>query len=96
MKITSDKPLSSNILVTLRRAGYTPHAGYSGDSFVRPMSSGSRYPQFHLYVQSVSPLAMTLHLDQKTPTYGSQSAHGGEYEGLLVEQEAERIRALLS
>ena len=95
MKITADKPLSSNILVTLRRAGYAPHAGYSGDSFVRPMSAGARYPQFHLYVQSVSPLAMTLHLDQKAPTYGNQSAHGGEYEGSIVEQEAERISRIL-
>lgn len=95
MKITSDKPLASNILVTMRQLGYGPHQGRGEPSYVRPMSGGSRYPQFHIYVQSVSPLAMTLHLDQRAPTYGSQAAHGGEYEGEVVEREAARIRSLL-
>jgi hypothetical protein len=95
MKISSDKPLASNILVTLRRLGYSPHQGRSGDSFVKPMSGGSRYPQFHLYVQSTTPVAMTLHLDQKAPTYGDQASHGGEYEGPIVEAEAARIQASL-
>jgi hypothetical protein len=95
MKIASQKPLASNIVVTMRQLGYAPHDGRSGESFVRPMSGGSRYPQFHVYVQSVSPVAMTLHLDQRPATYGSQAAHGGEYDGEVVEREAARIRALL-
>lgn len=94
MKITSDKPLASNIVVTMRQLGYTPHQGRGEPSYVRPMS-GVHYPQFHVYVQSLSPLAMTLHLDQRAPTYGSQSAHGGEYDGPVVEAEAARIKALL-
>jgi hypothetical protein len=94
MKITSEKPLASNIVVTMRQLGYTPHQGRGEPSYVRPMS-GVRYPQFHIYVQSLSPLAMTLHLDQRAPTYGSQAAHGGEYEGPVVEAEAARIKALL-
>ena len=95
MKITSSKPLASNILMTMRQLGYSPHQGRATDSFVRPMSGGSRYPQFHIYVQSASPLAMTLHLDQRAPTYGHQAAHAGEYEGPVVEAEAARIQALL-
>lgn len=94
MKITSDKPLASNILVTMRQLGYSPHQGRGEASYVRPMS-GVRYPQFHIYVQSIGPLAMTLHLDQRAPTYGRQSAHGGEYDGPVVEAEAARIKDLL-
>ena len=36
-----------------------------------------------------------LHLDQKKPTYEGHVAHSGEYDGELVEEEAERIRRIL-
>jgi len=36
-----------------------------------------------------------LHLDQKKPSYKGSHAHSGEYDGKLVEEEAERIRQLL-
>lgn len=38
-------------------------------------------------------LMVNLHLDMKKPSYAGTSAHAGEYDGALVEQEAERIRA---
>ena len=38
---------------------------------------------------------INLHLDQKRPVYRGTSAHGGEYEGEVVEQEAARIISIL-
>lgn len=77
----------------VRRAGYGPDR--RGQSFVRKLSSAA-YPQFHLYVQeSENGWELNLHLDQKRPTYHPERAHAGEYEGEVVEREAERIRELL-
>ncbi|MFH1099149.1 MAG: hypothetical protein V1723_04525 [Candidatus Uhrbacteria bacterium] len=39
-------------------------------------------------------LQVNLHVDQKRPTYEGSHAHGGEYDGSLVEQEAARLRQL--
>ena len=69
--------------------------------FVRPPKG---YPRFHLYLKvdgsTNSPqigkdLIFNLHLDQKRPVYKGASAHSGEYEGEIIEKEAERIRTLL-
>jgi len=40
-------------------------------------------------------LIFNLHLDQKKPLYKGSSAHSGEYDSDLVENEAERIKRLL-
>lgn len=98
MKIHIEKSLHLNLTQALRRAGYTPHQGRAEDSFVCPLSSASRYPQFHLYINKSATdqqLILNLHLDQRAPTYGQNSAHGGEYEGEVVEQEAGRIEQIL-
>ena len=41
-------------------------------------------------------IEINLHLDQKKPSYEGAAAHSGEYEGELVEKEAERIKQILS
>jgi len=80
-----------NILSLARKAGYYALR----DSFVRPLER-SGYPRFHLYVkQEKDDLIFSLHLDQKRPVYKGVSAHAGEYEGKVVEQEAERIKQSL-
>ena len=37
-------------------------------------------------------MILTLHLDQKQPSYKGTSMHAGEYSGELVEKEAKRIK----
>jgi len=62
------------------------------DSFIRPLQS-SDYPRFHLYIEKrENELILNLHLDQKKPIYKGSPAHAGEYDGPVVEQEAQRIR----
>lgn len=87
---------SGNIYNLMRQAGYHPHetgeekAGES--SFARRLSN-SDYPRFHVYV-SHETHELNLHLDQKKPSYEGATAHSGEYEGELVEKEAERIKQI--
>ena len=88
------KNTEGNIVRLGRQLGYrflgtTENKEYS---FVRSVLSGD-YPRFHIYIkQDNSEIIFNLHLDQKKPSYKGSSAHGGEYEGELVEQEAQRIK----
>lgn len=88
---------NDTILTALRSWGYSPEriderTGEVGA--VRPLA-GMRYPRFHVYctvLEQERKTLVSLHLDHKQPSYGGTRAHGGEYGGLLVEEEAERIR----
>lgn len=64
-------------------------------SFVRPLS-GNPYPRFHLYLNKISDqtLSADLHLDQKKPSYEGAKAHSADYDGSILEQEAQRLRQL--
>ncbi len=85
-------------LFLLRRAGYgferkDPDTGE--DSFGRRLSAG-QFPKFHIYAHKEGDtLFVNLHLDQKKPTYEGSTAHSGEYDGGVVEQEAERIKFMI-
>lgn len=51
------------------------------------------YPRFHAYVEETATgFTVKLHLDQKKPSYEGFSAHSGEYDGVAVEREAQRLR----
>jgi hypothetical protein len=67
--------------------------------FSRPVegASASGYPRFHIYLkQEVSrETLINLHLDQKKPIYKGAVAHNAEYDGEVVEREAERIKKIL-
>ena len=66
-------------------------------SFVRPLER-SGYPRFHIYLnpdKKNKEITFNLHLDQKRPIYKGISAHSGEYEGKIVEAEAEKIKQIL-
>ena len=53
------------------------------------------YPRFHVYIkEDGDSVIFDLHLDQKRPIYEGVTAHSGEYDGEVVEREAERIRGL--
>ncbi len=64
-------------------------------SYARRFSAGE-YPRFHAYVDMHDDgFQVNLHVDQKKPSYGSHTAHSGEYDGELVEREGARIRQVI-
>lgn len=87
---------NENLANTMRTCGYAPDGLNlrTGElRFFRSLS-GRRYPRFHLYTtQHGDNVYMNLHIDQKQPSYQGTSAHSGEYEGPLVENEAQRIQS---
>ncbi len=96
MKIILEKP-NTTAKNFLRACGYleiaNPHK--AGEiSYARSLDAGRFYPRFHVYIESESQkkLTLTIHLDAKKPSYEGTTAHSGEYEGEIVEQEAERIK----
>ena len=99
MKITIANLTKSEAVTKIKRCGYAeikdPHTGQT--SFVRRLG-GYFYPRFHVYLEEdkSGQLFYTIHLDQKKPSYEGAKAHSGEYEGQLVEQEAERIKSSLA
>ncbi|NBS68099.1 hypothetical protein EBT31_04185 [bacterium] len=83
-----------NPLEALRRAGYFPFRDpQSGaQSFVCRLGPDF-YPRFHLYLkENDATITLSLHLDQKKASYGGAHMHNGEYEGVQVEKEMERIQ----
>lgn len=79
----------------MRKAGYyfLRRNEQKGElEFARPARG---YPRFHLFlIINDDTLFFKLHLDQKKPIYKGAPAHAGEYEGRVVEKEAERIKQI--
>lgn len=93
--ITNPPTHSRNLL---RRVGYALQAGRDREvSYVRRLSGGD-YPRFHVYVtrEESGVMEITLHLDEKKPSYEGFTAHSGQYEGEIVEQERQRILTTIS
>lgn len=83
--------LKDNLNSFLRSCGYMPFF----ESYIRILS-GAGYPRFHLYInENDKQYLLNLHIDQKRPSYGKETAHSGEYEGKVVEDEADRIVDLI-
>ena len=86
-----------NFITLMRKIGYFYLEEKTGPSFVRSLERGG-YPRFHIYLeidQKKAEIIFNLHLDQKRPIYKYAPAHAGEYEGKVVEIEAERIKQVL-
>ncbi|NQT49725.1 hypothetical protein HQ571_03470 [Candidatus Kuenenbacteria bacterium] len=65
-------------------------------SYTRKLGGGN-YPRFHVHlVEQKSFFEVSLHLDQKQESYSNTTAHSGEYEGKVVEDEARRITAVIA
>lgn len=91
------KKTGENLLGMARKAGYIPQKSTDAGemAFIRPIQRD--FPRFHLYIkEGVEEFNFNLHLDQKKPSYGRETAHSGEYEGELVTEESARIKQLLS
>lgn len=83
----------------LLRAGYheflDPNTGKI--SYIHRLGSNF-YPRFHVYIEERGAgKAISLHIDQKKPSYGGGShAHSGEYDGRVVEEELGRIKRFIA
>ena len=84
---------ADNLQNLVRDLGYRP-LGYTPDgelNCVRPL--GADYPRFHLYIrEGAESFTFSLHLDQKKPSYGRETAHSGDYDGPVVQEEVVRIQ----
>jgi hypothetical protein len=92
------KDIKDNALNVSRRIGYLMLGaeGVGVYNIVRKLS-GNHYPRFHVYLkQQGDHFHFSLHLDQKQPIYQGTHAHNGEYDGPVVETEADRIKNILS
>ncbi len=66
-------------------------------SYMRMLGSGTLYPRFHAYLEVYEGgFQVNIHLDQRQPSYKGTSAHGGEYEGEVVEREGARVFAMIT
>ena len=91
------KNISQSVNSIMRMIGYLPSYFQENGEFgvVRKLGGGD-YPRFHLYItQEGQNFSFNLHLDQKKPSYAGSAGHSGEYDGNLVEGEAQRIKQLL-
>lgn len=97
MNFTISKP-STHGRNLMRRAGYALHTNREGKvSYVKRIH-GDDYPRFHVYVHDEQPgisMELSLHLDEKRPSYEGSKAHSGDYDGPIVEQERDRILSTL-
>ena len=96
MKLDIKANLSAPDLI--RKIGYRPLPGNSAEYSAIRTAGGGDYPRFHIYMskgKEIGEFFINLHLDQKKPSYSGSHAHSGEYDGDLVEREAERIKIIL-
>lgn len=95
--IDKEKLGNNNIKVLMNRLGYYQHFDRNTNqvSYIRRFGRLD-YPRFHIYIdQRNNSLSFNLHLDEKKPSYQGYHAHSGEYEGDVVQAEAERIKGYL-
>ncbi len=97
-----DYPLSDDIQqnpkILMQRAGYhefiDPNTGET--SYIRRLTT-EFYPRFHVYVDETRKgRVVSLHIDQKHASYAGSKKHAGEYSGPIVEEELERIKAVIN
>lgn len=96
MKSKINGKLKNTIYNLMRDLGY--HFQGQDDKtkelgFARPKSG---YPRLHLFAKVENDdLLISLHLDQKKPVYDGATAHSGDYDGPVVENEMARIKQYL-
>ena len=81
----------------MRRAGYAYiHDRQSGqDSYIRLLTR-NYYPRLHCYIfEQGGQVTFNLHLDQRPTRYEGQTAHAGEYDSPLVQEEMDRLQNII-
>ncbi len=79
----------------IRRCGYGEYYDrrLQKISYMRRARMTDMFPRYHVYIEERGDkIVYDLHLDQKRPSYEGSAMHAGEYDGVAVEREAERIR----
>jgi hypothetical protein len=97
--VTFSIKLQENIYNLMRHCGYSFEREQKEELvFCRILGAGkSGYPRFHVYTKTDKisrETQINLHLDQKKPIYAGAPAHSAEYEGEIIEKEAERIKKI--
>ena len=93
MKIKIEKRSGIDPVRVMRRAGYGLLKNRGGEMAFAKHLDRNPFPRFHLYLEDEGDnWSLNLHLDQRAPVYKGVSAHSGEYDGPVVEKEAERIK----
>jgi hypothetical protein len=85
-------------MTLMRKCGYGQIvSSRNGEqSYARRLSVGL-YPRFHVFIKSLEQgFVLNLHLDQKKASYTGHTAHSGEYDGVVVKHEGERIKQIIS
>ncbi|MDP2951410.1 MAG: hypothetical protein Q8N55_03435 [bacterium] len=99
MKFTVENQTKENPVQLLRTLGYIAidKESYGEFNLVKQLARNP-FPRLHLFLKEINEKAfsVSLHLDQKQPSYGKQTAHSGEYEkdNPVLEEEAGLIRQL--
>lgn len=99
MKIIIKQQSDLDIIKLIKRCGYAEFKDRrSGQTSYTRRLGLYLYPRFHLYInqETSQEIVLTLHLDQKQPSYHGCSAHSGEYEGESVEKEVVRIKKFIN
>ena len=98
MKIRIEKIKIANPEQFIMRCGYGKlnDRNTGQTSYIRRLQK-LFFPRFHVYmVEEADVYVYNLHLDQKRPIYENVTAHSGEYDGEVVEREAERIKSYIA
>lgn len=93
MKYILNKKINQNLKVIIGRLGYHQMADPRTEevSYIRRLGSWY-YPRFHLYVtERHGGYVLSLHLDEKKPSYQGTHRHAGQYDSELVEKEMKRL-----
>ena len=98
MKIPFPFDFSEDKMSFMRRCGYgvfqDPNTGIT--SYTKRLQGGN-YPRFHVYIETDkdSHEFISLHLDQKKPSYIGVHAHSADYKGEPVDSEGSRLAGLI-
>jgi len=94
MIIEYDQPVQKRAKLILQEAGYHEFVDPNTHKVSYVLRLGREfYPRFHVYITKDinGDLEYDLHIDQKKASYEGSRAHSGEYDGAIVQEEAERL-----
>lgn len=97
MKLTIRGQIPINRIVLMNHLGYHQAIDrqHGQESYIRRLG-GYHYPRFHIYIsESAAGVTLSIHYDEKQPSYSVGHRHSGQYEGQLVSHEVLRIKQAL-